>query len=111
MKKEDAYKAMEIYKKYIKQKIEFSTAGKVRSHRGILEIDGIIIDIVGDVEFLINNKWVNLFEKRVSAKQEVFVEDTKILVSPLKILLEAYTAMGRDKDTKKIKIIKELLGI
>jgi hypothetical protein len=45
-----AYKAEQLFSEFVVKKVVFSSAERVRSHFGALMIDGIKVDIMGDIQ-------------------------------------------------------------
>ncbi len=77
-----------------------------RSVIGALEIGGVEIEIMADLETNSRGRWT-----RDSATiTSVSFEGMELPVYPLKASLEAYKGMNRPKDQKKIKKIEEALG-
>lgn len=92
--KEGAYQIEECFKEFIKTKVCLSSNDKISSHFGCLEIDGIKVEIMGDIQKNINGVWeepVNL-EKY---KKYITLHDMKLPVLDLEYEYEAYLKMGR----------------
>ncbi|AFK86138.1 MULTISPECIES: nucleotidyltransferase domain-containing protein [Thermoanaerobacterium] len=104
--KEGAYKIEECFKEFVIAKVCFSSNGKISSHFGRLEIDGIKVEIMGDIQKNINGTWeepVNL-EKY---KRYITLQDMRIPVLDLEYECEAYLKMGR---VEKVILIKKYIN-
>jgi len=101
-----AYKTEQIFSEFVVRKVVFSSAERVRSHFGALMIDGIRVDIMGDVQRCDDDgTWdepVNL-ERH---KRIVEVEGMRTPVVPLEHEYQAYLKMGR---TEKAGILRKWL--
>ena len=51
-----AYEIESCLVEYIVEPVRFSTSERIRSHYGILEIDGVKVEIMGDLQKLLNNR-------------------------------------------------------
>jgi hypothetical protein len=80
----------------------FSSAEKIRSHFGALEIDGIKVEIMGDIQKFVDGRWEAPADLAM-IKRTVEVEDMKIPVLSPEYEYQAYLKMGRLEKAKKIK--------
>ncbi|TYP47670.1 nucleotidyltransferase domain-containing protein [Thermosediminibacter litoriperuensis] len=104
--KEGAYQIEECFKEFIKKKVCLSSNGKISSHFGCLEIDGIKVEIMGDIQKNINGIWeepVNLERY----KRYITIRDMKLPVLDLEYEYEAYLKMGR---IEKAMLLKEWIS-
>jgi|SRR5579875_502742 hypothetical protein len=89
--------------KYVVRKVKFSTAEKIRSHFGELCVNGIKVEIMGDVQKrLADGTW----EKPVDLEQyKRFVEfrGMEIPVLALEYEYEAYMKLGRFEKAEMLK--------
>lgn len=99
--------AIEQYlSKYVVRKVKFSTAEKIRSHFGELSINGIKVEVMGDVQKRMED---GSWEKPVDLEQHKhFVEfrGMTIPVLTLEYEYEAYMQLGR---VEKAEMLKEIL--
>ena len=91
--KDGAYQIEECFKEFVITKVRLSSNGKISSHFGCLEIHGVKVEIMGDIQKNINGTWeepINL------EKYKTYVElyDMKLPVLDLKYECEAYMKMG-----------------
>jgi hypothetical protein len=83
--------------------VTFSATDNIRSHYGSQEIDGIRVEIMGDVQKrLPDGTWENVVDIRTH-RQYVKMEGMVIPVLSLAYEQEAYLLLGRIDKAKKIK--------
>lgn len=100
-----AYEIESLFEKYVIKKVQFSQAKNIRSHFGALMIDGIKVEIMGDIQKLVDGRWEEPIELE-KYKKFVYVQGMKIPVLSLDYEYQAYKKMGR---IEKAKMIKEWL--
>ena len=102
-----AYRIEELFSRYSTKKVSFSSTDNIRSHFGELYIDGVRVEIMGDIQKqLEDGNWeetVNLeFHKRF-----VNVAEMRIPVLSLEYEYQAYLKLGR---IEKTEILSSLMG-
>ena len=101
-----AYEIERRFSKCLTRKVVFSSSEKMRSHFGALLIDGITVEIMGDIsKRLENGTWedpVNLEHY----KRIIVVEGMQIPVLSLEYEYQAYLMLGR---IEKAQILKQAL--
>lgn len=94
------------FSEFVTRKVVFSCSEKIRSHFGVLLIDGIKVEIMGDIsKRLENGTWeepVNL-ERH---KRSIVVEGMQIPVLSLEYEYQAYLKLGR---IEKAEVLKQAL--
>lgn len=55
--KEGAYRIAELFSEHITRKVRFSTSERIRSHFAVMMIDGVRIEIMGDIQKRVGNEW------------------------------------------------------
>ncbi|MGI1690677.1 nucleotidyltransferase domain-containing protein [Thermoanaerobacter uzonensis] len=100
-----AYEIERLFEKYVIRKVEFSQAEKIRSHFGVLMIDGIKVEIMGDIQKLVDDVWEEPVDLE-KHKKFVYVQGMRIPVLSLDYEYQAYKKMGR---IEKAEMIKEWL--
>ena len=106
-----AYRIEELFSRYSMKKVSFSSTDNIRSHFGELYIDGVRVEIMGDIQKRLeactersrrDGSWeesVNLeFHKRF-----VNVAGMRIPVLSLEYEYQAYLKLGRIEKAEKIK--------
>lgn len=84
------------------REVEFVENDDIRSHFGELEINGIKIELMGDLQKKINGEW----EKPIDInkyKEIVEIDGNEFPVMSLKYEYYAYLRLGREKRAKKIR--------
>ncbi|WP_422448303.1 nucleotidyltransferase domain-containing protein [Thermoanaerobacterium sp. DL9XJH110] len=100
--KRGAYRIERLLKEYVIRKVEFSQADRIRSYFGALMIDGIKVEIMGDIQKLVGEKWEEPVDIE-KYKNFVYVHDMKIPVLSLDYEYQAYKKMGRIEKAEMIK--------
>ncbi len=98
-----AYEIERLFAEYVVKKVAFSSAEHIRSHFGAMSIDGINVEIMGNIQKrLSNGTWETAVELR-HHKRIIVVEDMRIPVLSLEYEYEAYIKLGRFERAQMIK--------
>jgi hypothetical protein len=98
----DAYALEALFRPYQKRAVTFASTGIVRSHFGALEINGIDVEIIGDMQHrLADGTWEPIVDIN-RFKVWVALDDIELPVMSLPYLYEAYQLLGR---TDKIEVL------
>jgi hypothetical protein len=90
-----AYDIENLFAEYVTRRVTFSSTDRVRSHFGALCIDGITVEIIGDMEKrAADGGWEPAPNLR-QYKRFVAVDDMQIPVLSLQYEREAYRKLGR----------------
>jgi len=93
--KEGAYEIERHFSEFVTKRVIFSSTKRIRSHFGKLMIDGIKVEIMGDIQKrLENGSWENPVDL-VRHKRVVEVEGMKVPVLSLEYEYQAYLKLGR----------------
>ena len=93
--KEGAYEIERHFSEFMTKRVTFSSTEKIRSHFGELMIDGIKVEIMGDIQKrLENGSWENPVDLE-HHKRVVEVEGMQIPVLSLEYEYQAYLKLGR----------------
>ncbi|MHC1605530.1 MAG: nucleotidyltransferase domain-containing protein [Candidatus Methanofastidiosia archaeon] len=93
--KEGAYKIERYFSNFVIKKIIFSSSERIRSHFGALMIDGIKVEIMGDVQkWLEDETWEVPVDLELH-KRIVELEGMHVLVLSLEYEYQAYQKLGR----------------
>ena len=87
-----------------RRKVEFSAAERIRSHFGALEIDGVKVEIMGDIQ---KRQGDGTWEAPVNIRSHrrwVMFGDLRIPVVSLEYELTAYLALGRAERAEMLRI-------
>ncbi|MFW9915471.1 MAG: nucleotidyltransferase domain-containing protein [Candidatus Thorarchaeota archaeon] len=99
---EGAYAIEKHLHEYVVKSVSYSSTGKIRSHLGELNIQGIKVEIMGDVETKSSSgRWVG----KEATDQPIFidVEDMKIGLWSLEHERQSYMNLGRKERARQIK--------
>src|SRR6266700_1212665 len=105
-KQKTAYEIECLLSEYVTRNVAFSTAGNIRSHFGALMIDGIKVEIMGDISKQIED---GAWEEPVDLKrykQFVEVEGMQVPVLSLEYEYQAYLKLGR---IEKAQMLQKVL--
>lgn len=101
--KKGAYEIENRFKKFVKRKVEFSTAEKIRSHFGELDINGIKVEVMGDIQKYVNDYWEDAVDINKHKKLIKF-HGMEVPALSIEYESEAYEKMGR---IEKAKLLRE----
>jgi len=101
------YEIERCFSEYVVRNVVFSSTGKIRSHLGALLIDGIEVELMGDIQKrLEGGSWEESVDLE-HHKRIVEVEGMYIPVLSLEYEYQAYLKMGR---LERAQMLKELIG-
>lgn len=101
-----AYEIERLLSKYVTRNVVFSSVENIRSHFGALTIDGIKVEIMGDIaKRLEDGTWEEPVDLE-RYKQFVEVEGMQIPVLSLEYEYQAYLKLGR---IEKAQILRKVL--
>ncbi|MCC7574853.1 hypothetical protein KO361_04645 [Candidatus Woesearchaeota archaeon] len=106
---DDALKMNEIFKDFKVRDVEFKTSEIFESYFGEFNINGVKVEIMGDLKEKIDGEWTSL-KDRLKRTEYVEVDSFKVPVSPLSEQLVSYEKLGREKDKVKVELIREALN-
>ncbi|MDK2914184.1 MAG: hypothetical protein PWQ79_1099 [Thermococcaceae archaeon] len=92
--REGAYEIERLFSEFVVEPVRFKESERIKSHFGALMIDGVRVEIMGDIQKKVNDKW----EEPVDVKRYrrfVEVEGMKIPVLDLEYEYQAYLKLGR----------------
>jgi len=92
---EGAYEIEHLFSEQMIQKVTFSSTEKIRSHFGAFKMNGIKVEIMGDIQKrLENGSWEEPVDLE-KHKQIVHIEGMRIPVLSLEYEYQAYLRLGR----------------
>jgi len=107
--KEGAFEINRIFKDYEVKPVRFRRSRFFQSYFGEFEIEGVKVEVMGDLKELVKGEWRSL-SWRLSTSRIIEVEGIKLPVSPLEDQLKSYQALRRKKNSSKIQRIREALA-
>lgn len=99
---------MKSLKLYCSKKIKWLETDKYKSYFGKLKINGIIIEIMGDLWIKQGGGWRSIVY-RLEVPRVITVHDMAVNVMPLKEHLKYVKTSRREKDKKRYHLILEAM--
>ena len=94
--REGAYEIERLLSEFVIERVHFVSAERIRSHLGVLSVDGIKVEIMGGIEKRnAAGEWQPVDDLRRYIRVAV-VENVKIPVLSLQYEYEAYMQLGRN---------------
>ncbi len=103
--KEGAYEIEHLFSEFVVEPVGFRESRRIRSHFGVLIIDGIKVEIMGDIQKKVNDEWEPPVDIN-KHKRFVQIEGMEIPVLDLEYEYQAYLKLGR---VEKAKMLEEFL--
>ncbi|AIF69851.1 hypothetical protein PAP_07305 [Palaeococcus pacificus DY20341] len=102
---EGAYEIERLFSEFVVEPVRFKESERIRSHFGALMIEGVKVEIMGDIQKKVNEEWeppvdINKYKRFVQ------IEGMEIPVLSLEYEYQAYLKLGR---IEKAKMLKEFL--
>ncbi len=107
--KEGAYEIERLFSEFIVEPVRFKESERIRSHFGALMIDGIKVEIMGDIQKKVNDEWEPPVDI-TKYKRFVQIEGMEIPVLDLEYEYQAYLKLGRVEKAKMLKKFLEERG-
>ena len=98
-----AYEMESLLSEYSVTTVHYSISERMRSHFGALEVDGIKVEIMGDVQKLLEGQVWEEPVKVAAHRHWVNFEGMQIPILSLEYELQAYQKLGRKERADKIK--------
>ena len=99
-----AYQIESLFSEYVIRKVEYRASERIRSHFGALEIEGVKVEIMGDLQKLLDD---GTWEEPVRVekyRQWLNFEGMQVPVLTLEYEYQAYRKMGRLEKAEKINV-------
>jgi len=100
--REGAYEIERLFSEFVVEPVRFKESERIRSHFGMLIIEGVKVEIMGDIQKKVNEKW----EPPVDInrhKRFVQIEGMEIPVLSLEYEYQAYLKLGRFERANMLK--------
>ena len=107
--REGALKLNALWDKFKIKSVSFSETSSFRSYYGRFEIDGILVEVMGELEQRMNDEWVSLMNRLINPVI-ITIAGARIPVSPLEDQLASYEKSNREKDIIRAEKIREALA-
>jgi hypothetical protein len=105
--KEGVFEIERALEDYVVHRVEYLESKKIRSFFGELNIDGIKVEIMGDVQKDIGSGWTPPSDLPEWIRS-VDVDELSIPVLDLELEYEAYQMLGRGEKAEKIRIALDI---
>ncbi len=97
------YEIEHLLSKFVIKKVTFSSTDKIRSHFGALMIDGVKVEIMGDIQKrLEDGGWESPVDLKLH-KRVIEIEGMRVPVLSLEYEHQAYLKLGRVKKAEMLK--------
>ena len=101
--KDGAYEIERCFTECVVEPVRYSESERIRSHFGALEIDGVKVEIMGDVQKLLGEEgWEEAVEVE-SYRQWVETEGMRVPVMSLEHEYQAYLRLGRSEKAEMLR--------
>ena len=101
--KAGAYKIESLFPDVVSRKVKFSSAERIKSHFGALQIDGIQVEIMGDIQKRdADGDWEDIVDL-VHYRQVVEINGLIVPVLSLEYEYQAYLTFGRIERAKMLR--------
>lgn len=107
--KKSIYAIQKLFNKYTTRKLKFLRSETFESYFGELEINGIKVQLMGNLKEKIGYQWTDLLI-RLKNPKIITKYGIKVPVSNLEDQLRSYEKSKREKDLMKAEKIKEVLN-
>lgn len=98
-----AYEIAGLFSEYVVKPVHYLASESMRSYFGVLEIEGVKIDIMGDIQKLLDDQtWEEPVKVEIYKRWENF-ENLYVPILSLEYEYEAYLKLGRIQKAEKIK--------
>ena len=101
--KDGAYEIERCFTEYVVKPVRFSESERICSHFGTLEIDGIKVEIMGDVQKRLDNKGWEAPIKVESYRLWAELGEMRVPILSLAYEYQAYLRLGRTEKAKMLQ--------
>ena len=95
--KDGAYEIERCFAEFVIEPVRYSETERIRSYLGVLEIDGVKVEIMGDIQKRLGNRSWEEPVKVERYRRWVEVDGMRIPVLSLEYEYQAYLRLGRVK--------------
>lgn len=102
-----AYEIEHLFSEFVVREVKFAATEKIRSHFGALEIDGVKVEIMGDIQKRLED---GTWEESVNLEHHIRfieVEGMNVPVLALEYEYQAYMKLGRVEKAHMLKRVLE----
>jgi len=102
-----AYEIEKCFSEFVTRKVAFSSEERIRSYHGVLMIDGVRVEIMGDVQLKRQN---GFWEEPVDLERNKRTLEIEGIRVPVMSLEHAYQAYVKLRRMKKAEILRKWLS-
>ena len=95
-----AFRISNLLKEFQVRELEYSSSEVYRSYHAVFIINGVKVDVMGDLQERIGNDWVDL-SWRIDSAERIELWGKIFPISPLADQLRSYTGSEREEDREK----------
>lgn len=104
--KAGAYKAEQLFSEFVVKRVVFSSAERIRSHFGTLMIDGIKVEIMGDIQRCDDD---GTWDEPVNLERHKRIVEVEGMQTPVLSLEHEYQAYLKTGRIEKAGVLREWL--
>ena len=104
--KPGAYRIQDLFSDKVVKEVKFSSTDRIKSHFGALELEGVLVEIMGAVQKFYDDRWEDPIDINRHRKV-VKLEGMEIPVLNLGYEAEAYRRFGRVEMAEKLREYSE----
>ena len=108
--KASAYKIGQILTDHTVREVKFSSNGKIKSHFGKFKIQGLEVEVMGDLQKKYQGEWTSAPDIQKNTKKAEY-KGEKFPVFKLEYEIEGYRKIGRAEKSEKIRKNAEEAGL
>lgn len=101
--KDGAYEIESCFSEYVVKPVSYSISERIRSHFGILEIGGIKVEIMGDIQKRLDDQTWEEPVKVELHKCWVEIDGMQIPILSLEYEYQAYVKLGRNEKAEMLR--------
>jgi hypothetical protein len=101
--KDGAYEMERRFSKYVVKPVHYSTSERIRSHLGVLEINGVKVEIMGDIQKRMDSQTWEEPVKVENYRHWVEIDAMQVPVLSLEYEYQAYLKLGRNEKAEMLR--------
>ena len=107
--RDSALKIARLLSDFQIEELKYSSSETYRSYRVVFSVNGVRVDVLGDLQERIGNRWIDL-TWRIDSAEKIEMYGRTFPLSPLADQLRSYAGSDREKDVEKAGKILEAMG-
>ncbi len=98
-----AYEIEGRFSEYVVKPVQYAQSGRIRSHLGVLEMEGIKVEIMGDIQKRLDDQTWEGPVKLERYRRWVEIDGMRVPVLSLAYEYQAYLIMGRNEKAEMLR--------